>query len=385
MSKLWLGLVASVLLLTTIFIGYKLFQLEWEEVSVTVGLQKEARTNPVFVLDKLLEKYGHGIETQESLDSVIDPLSHEVLVDPGNVGLVVDEALFADNRATMASLYDWVQSGGHLVYVVSSRRTDEKTNWLFEQFSPNLSRAADPQKPLYDVSGTSDSVNASAVIESDLELDLYIPYRYVLEECHDYSWEVLNDAYQTLACHLAVNRGYVTVLSDASFLNGFALRIADNASLAIALFSHAPVYAYYIADPGFDWSQVFGQHWTYYALLGVILALVFWNLYSRFGPSLVPINGQYSHYGQHLENLGRFYRQNGYEQQLKGVLLVELDAVMEQKVSGFSSASKDKKVAMMLEETEATEIFARQLIEIDNIGENALWLEQVQFVKELKV
>lgn len=386
MSKLWLWVLGALLLLASVFIGYKLYQQSWEEVSITVGLQKQARKDPVFVLNKLLEKHAHNIEFQDDLNSIVDPVTHELLVEPANRGLVVDEGLIDGDEAIQESLYRWVQSGGHLVYVISASRSNEKTNWLYDHFSPGLARAENPEKPTFDVSGFSDNVNATADMNSDVALELYIPYRFVLDECHDYSWEVLNEAYQTLACHLPVERGYVTVLTDANFLNGFALRVADNASLAVAMFSHAGVYTYYMADPSFSWvSQIFGQHWTQYALLAVLLALIFWNLFSRFGPSLVPMNGRYSHYGQHLENLGCFYRRNGYELQLKRVLLVELDAVMEKKVTGFSEISRDKKQAILLEETSATQVFVNQLLESESVSESALWLEQVQFVKELKV
>lgn len=379
-------IVGLILLLITSFIAYKLYQQEWEEVSHVAGLQKQARKTPVFVLNRLLENYGTSIDTRKGFDSLFDSFNNVVVLEPGETGLVLDEGLFADSTERMEALYSWVQSGGHLVYVVSSDRTDETTNWLFDQLSPGLERAEDPEKPIYDVTGVSDSINATADIKSDAELDLYIPYRFVLEECNDFTWEVLNDNDQTLACHMPVGVGHITVLTDMSFANGFGLRIANNASLAVMIFSNSSDYSYYQSDKGFDWfSQILGQHWANYALFGLLLILTFWNLYTRFGPSLVPVEVRYSHYGQHLENLGRFYRQNEHEQQLKRVLLIELDAIMELKTSGYSGANTEKKRAILVKETSASEIFAMSLLDIENMSENALWLEQVKFVKELKV
>lgn len=386
MSRLWIWIIGLILLVITSFLIYKLYQQEWEEVSLVVGLQTQAREDPIFVLNKLLGKHAKSVDARENFDHLFDPLNQTVVLEPRNTGLILDERLFADSTEKMEALYNWVQSGGHLVYVVSSSRTDEKTNWLFDHISPGLVRADDSEKPIYDVTGDSDSVNATTGAESDVALDLYIPYRFVLEECHDFTWEVLNDDYQTLACHRPIGRGHMTVLTDMSFANGFGLRIADNASLAIMVFSSASVYSYYRPDKGFDWfSQILGQYWANYALLGLLLVLSFWNLYTRFGPSLVPVEARYSHYGQHLQNLGRFYRQNEHEQQLKRVLLIELDAIMELKESGYSAASTEKKRAILVKKTSISEIFATNLLDIENISENALWLEQVQFVKELKV
>ena len=386
MKRLWVWAVGTALLIVVSGGAYKLSQLDWKEVSIVVGLQSEARKSPVYVLNKFLSSYGVSVEQGDDFYSLFDPLSMQLNRLSDDFGLVVDEALFENDDDLMSSLYNWVESGGHLVYVLSRSRTNEKTNWLFDQLSPSIERVEEPAKPIYDVTGIGDEVNATTDIDSDVDLALYIPHRFVFKECHSFEWEVLDDDYQTLACHQAIGDGYVTMLSDASFFNGFGLRIANNASMTLSIFSHASAYGFFQSDLGVDWvSMLFGQHWAHYALLVTLLAMLFWNLYARFGPSLVPHEQRYSHFGQHLENLARFYRQNGHELHLKKVLLDELDATMEKKVMGFSDSSREQKVEILIKETSTDKAFATQLLDSKNISSNAFWLEQVRFVKELKV
>jgi len=275
----------------------------------------------------------------------------DITVDPHKVSLVIDESWFYRDENLMSAVFDWVNKGGQLVYLLSSSRHDEDTNLLLDEITSEIKVSSNDDSPYHDITRDGPSSNAYVYIpessdgidDNQLALNntrqysmitefvndsgvLYFAYQYVFDECYGYQWEVLNDDSETLACRVPVGSGAITALSSFYFPNSYALKLYDNAAFSLALFEPVNEILFLKGNYSIDWfTLLIGDHWELTVVLSIIALLLFWNLYSRFGPALSPYSDSSANYLDHIEMLGQFYRDNDYSGVMNQALKAEVE------------------------------------------------------------
>ena len=273
------------------------------EESYELGYKGEARRNAFLAASRIYEAYGY--ETHYSMSLKDLPSTDSVLFMPA-------ASITTTSRAQR--LIQWIEDGGHLVYMLNSASylswQDEGENSLepdvvdhpvLEAFNIGFGRVL------------STEVHDFSLGEYELAVEFPSSATFDISETLDTKGFVGDNASETVLAHIGAGWGALTVINNVYPLRNRAIDERDNADFALALADlngSSEVWFVYASDLSF-----FGMLWEklWMALLGllVLLLLWLWKVIPRFGPLYPPAAVLPRHFTSHLLMTAQFLWRHG--------------------------------------------------------------------------
>jgi len=297
--------------------------------TVETGFQGEARRNPLLALQRLLEASGdtvHGIESLSRLRNL--PAADGVLLIPTqryDLGPKRSEQLHA-----------WVERGGHLIVVARERvgEVRRSSDPLLDRYGIVLEVDPDADVDTEDDAGSDDDPKDTSAVNESIESvpvvvdDNEEPYRVAFspqrrvllgDDSIEPNWWV-GHGYGAHLLELAVGHGYLTILSDAEFLDNNAIGDFDHAAFALRLFHLRGDLDEIVLVYRDDMPSLLGVlwRWAWPVLIsaGLLLLAWLWSASRRFGPMQAdPIPSRRS-LREHIQASGRFLWYHGHRPHL---------------------------------------------------------------------
>jgi hypothetical protein len=294
--------LAAVTLVLLIAAGVTWLVLNFEYVSEPqyVGLQGEARRNPLLAAMRLYERMGvpaRAARRVADLDA-LEPRATLILLRP--------RAALTQRHAEQ--LLDWVAAGGHLIVEPQDRRVRDRLLDALNIHRRPL-RVQPPRKP-----SEFRLPHSPATLRVDFgprQHFIDIEKRAVLTV--DERWSVLLQRF-------SLGRGHITVVNGLSFMTNRRIGELDHAEFAWQLVRFQPaspavVLAARLETPSLA-SWVRESAWPA-ALTGALLLLLWlWRVVPRFGPLRADPPAARPRLLDHIRASGRFYWASGSAQRL---------------------------------------------------------------------
>ena len=331
-------LVQVAIVLVAIALGAWLVSAtEWAESETQMPSRGEARTNPLYGMQRLLRELGGTVVKRPSLDTMPPPQARLVLL-TRHWDVLPERA---------ARLREWVEGGGHLIIPARFARHDGLKPWLPIRHAnvnpPDEAKTpegadmppdpAQPPKRPADPRAAQRGANAkperdrdcrvmtepNSVAASYREGRRYrvcsprLPLWFSPVAAQPALWS-LEGEHGVESLRVAMGRGSVTVVGGwAGFSNAHLLR-GDNALVAAAALQAAPgAQWWFIADesrePFLPW--IWHQGWIAIVLGLVALAAALWRAAVRFGPLAAVPGQQRRSMAEQVRGTGEFLQRNG--------------------------------------------------------------------------
>jgi hypothetical protein len=278
--KLQIGISAVVLLLVALLTWWFFSTYERVPIEVPVGYRGEARVNPFFAAEKLLQSLDYDAESRASL-------TPSDWLPPPEDTLVVRVSPRIGDPIARSLLRQWVTEGGHLVLLPPLEQT-LATDSVIETFGFRLEAIAPDD----------DAGPAVAALERPAETETTLDGYVIAGPLSRWRLESLDDAAPDLAtlggddgtfvARRSYENGYVTVIADGQIFTNARLAKGDHARLFLDTVAGR-------LEPGAVWlvyEEVFPSLpaliWRHarYFVLGIALSTVLWlwSMLPRFGP-----------------------------------------------------------------------------------------------------
>lgn len=332
-------IVAGVLSAVVVLIGWISQRIYWEDVSVSAPLRGEARVNPFYSAQRLVEELGGRSERRRSLET--PPPTDAVIVLTHWHWSVID--------ARREQLERWVEAGGRLVMNGALLGGEEQfAAWI------GVSREGRrPDEPTTDDEGEHGGLAAA---EADLCRELKVSHGgsplkplgdvYTICEAGTGSWLAsaaeplwaLHDGREFQAVRVAAGRGSVTLLNANPFGNRDLLKLDHARLLADVAQLRGGDFVVFISQE--ERATLLELIWRYGAPV-VVLAFAavgagLWRASLRFGPMEDAPELSRRSLAEQIRGTGQFVMRAGRGRALHAAMVRALDEAARQRIPGYA-------------------------------------------------
>lgn len=270
-----------------------------------IGFQGDARYNPLLVAQRFLNSKITPALSMASLKGL-----------PAiNGTLVIPTQRYDLGSQQSQALLDWVRAGGHLIIIpANTAATGVKTaqDWLLKQLRVRtINNLASTQLPCT-------PVNVDIPQASDFMQVSFQPYKTLQSLSRNPGF----DSMGTTAGHMLryqLGKGYLTVLSDAGFMENGSIGHYDNAAFLWYL-THfqrqGEIWLIYSGDMPPLWQWLGTNAWTVLLSGFVLLVAWLWSSSYRLGPLRTVPSLARRRLLDHIEASGAFLWQHGQHMKL---------------------------------------------------------------------
>ncbi|MBO9489458.1 hypothetical protein J7384_03690 [Endozoicomonas sp. G2_1] len=333
--------------------AYVAFGVKWQKVEQEVGLTQKASREPLLASIELLKKYDKTIErlsSQEQKELVIE--------DVRNGSIMISEATLLEHQQLAEKLLPWVESGGHLIYVLAKNRQQLNLD------DNAILQATQVEVSDQDYFGFStwlnDEPSTNLILKSEQnELELYFSYHSVFSSCSGTSYyeqvtrsdeqvETKESTDLILLCELSYGDGFITFLPSIELISNYGLRHLDHGAFLLWLIgaNNAIYYLPSLESP--NWlSQFWHWSWQLVILLVSTLVLGMWYVAVRLGHAKIPFVEQKAPFLQHVNALGNFFFAHQHHDYAKQTLVNDIEQCMAKRNPRFMQLTLEQKVALI--------------------------------------
>lgn len=310
MRSSWLIAILFMLLVTAG--GYWFYQ-NFSRVteSTEVGYQGDARYNPLLAAERFLNQKATPVKSMASLVGL--PATNGTLVMPTQ----------RYDRGTQQSqlLLDWVRAGGHLIVIPVETSPDRLLNRFGVSSIRKLGTTESYMPANVDIPQASEFLLVSFKSGTTLQARGAIPEFNSMDVAEGHMLR-----YQ-------VGKGYLTVLSDAGFMQNSLIGHYDNAAFLWYL-THfqrqGEIWLIYSGDMPPLWKWLGNNAWTVLISAAVLLLSWLWSASHRTGPIFATPSLARRRLIDHIEASGGFLWQQGQRLKLlqgsRAALLRQLES-----------------------------------------------------------
>jgi hypothetical protein len=300
-NRLVLILLGLLLLGGVLWYGYWFSQnFEQRTHEVRVDVSPEARRNQFLAAEGFLQQAGQTVSSQRSRDIFT--------LQPGP-----NDTIFLGNHAVLFlernhdALWEWIEQGGHLIYVAYDRDDEEVPLELLDELGVEMVRLSEDDTDIHCNDGVEPCAEPAAE-EADGEPGGYDAVRRIavdfqssepgdhlarfradrhLSDTKEWADVALGDEWMPNLLQYPLGDGRVTVLSDNELFQNEQIGEKDQAYLLSRLVNHSDkVWLFYSADMPSLMEQLW-QRTPYLLLLSMLLLLIAgWRMLLRSGPNL---------------------------------------------------------------------------------------------------
>ncbi len=307
-----------------------LTNFEQVEESYTTSEEEEARNNRYLAAERFLSLHGMQTESKGMAQLVDDmPATNQVVFVPDHRA---SESLTSERQEV---LHDWMSDGGHLILVAHDVWDEEKGSSGDEFLD-----AFGIQKHLHTVE--AGAAEPGAYIETrfagygdNLKVS-FIPHYYMVDS-EEAAYAAIQGDVGYHLLQFAVGNGLLTVLSDDWIWCNCKIGKYDHAifmhNLIVSDVTEGVSKLWIIRDLQFpSLLALIWKHAPYVVLIfGVLIIVILWAAYNRFGPPLVVNHQVRRSLVEHLDACGRYHWQQNRAQALLQALREQLVQVAEKR------------------------------------------------------
>ncbi|TLU67221.1 hypothetical protein FE810_02765 [Thalassotalea litorea] len=372
------GLIA-ILVLSLGLLGAYIYSLDWIQEEVIVGLNDEARKDPLLAANLYLKSQDKKLTTLASQKDFIDH-TRVKLIDEST--LIINEISMLEYPNVDDYLLDWVRSGGHLVYEVSGTRVADEIddNALLREAGIQIVELEDFE-PYQRLSIQNEpQANLTISLKSyDMSLAMFSRFRIRGCEGDAFSDEEYEDA---LICDFPYQGGYITFIANLDLIRNNGLIHLDHGQFLnwLTATNERVFYLPSLYSPSW-FERIWQRSWLIVMTFLLVLLLIIWRGLVRFG-SIEGLIGQGdSLFNNHLQAMSRFLIKHDQGETLHKALVADIDGKLEARMPGFGQLPNERKVKILSEITGESEQSIEQLLTItvpqDDVG-------RVRYTKEFK-
>ncbi len=334
----WLQWALPIVAIVAVGLWYFGTYYEWVQEKERGGMTGEARENPYFAAQLLLEQLGFNVEKITDAQRLLN------LEPEGTMFLVSPRSFYPDQARRLA---EWVKAGGHLVVATDN-------NWLNTELgvyyigNHNLAKTNSKMQIVLDgrahavdlpntaLLGTKAPILRSATIEGGNATWFKEPRGCDCDpkqnktnggetngeddenmdsdnkkESAQMDDETTAKPERFVMLHLALGKGRVTAISNQRLFNNHEIGNHDHAEYMARLFTLVgkPGTVYIAPDPVFpslfEWLKI--HAWAALAAASVLLFALLWRAMPRFGPIETPPPPNRPGLREHLRAIGEFH------------------------------------------------------------------------------
>lgn len=280
--------------------------LERQKEEVEIGYRGEARRNPFLAWQYLCEARGY---TADSFVTANDwPSPYTVMVMPA-------EGITTEGRT--ASLKQWIDQGGHLVYLASD---GGYRSWTDFDFSTSKDLDEHPLLKAFGIglrTGQQGSTEVDLGVDT-LAVDVVSDLRFDLSQAKGQRDLPRGPDSQPAFASLSYGYGRLTVAATARPFRNRQIGEADHAALAMTLIDlSGDRHVWFVYGDDLSFIRLLWQHGKWAVVsVGLLLLTWLWFRMPRFGPLLPPAPAATRVFSSHLEMTGQFLWRHGAQRHL---------------------------------------------------------------------
>lgn len=356
-------LVVICSLLLICLVSYLYFFITWEKVEQEIGLSEKAQSQPLLAASLFLQKSGKTLKRLEESTDVFQ--RGKIPISP-NYSLMIDEAALTEINGLESALNNWVEAGGHLIYVLSPRRNalslDEERalddNHLLTTSKVTVVEADTPSLR----TSVIESPEANIQVESgELNLAVNMPYQHHFNDCEGKVFHTIDDEL-TLICEISIAEGFITFIPSIHSISNSSLLHLDHGEFLNWLVGANDGLIYMPSLSTLNWLEVLWKQSSLSILLpSLLLILYMWHVSMRIGLPENPTLATKNLFADHIKAAGNFMILNNHHQALKVALLKDLEHVMEKRIPNYKQL-KIAEQAQLISKSTGTEAEEVELI-----------------------
>lgn len=367
-------------LLVIALIGYLTFIIKWQQVEQVVGLNKIGHQEPLLASIKLLEQQNINFNRLKSKDELIQQNTINYQVDNS---VMIDEAVLYNEPKFANQLLAWVESGGHLIYVLSNNRDSLllDDNAILSQLGIEVKKS---DVPMVTNSVISEPA-ANLILETELhEIQTYLPYRHYFESCQG---QIHNekDYQHNLICDVNYGEGFITFLPGIDAFSNQGLKNLDHGALLLWLVGKNKALNYLPSFNSRGWlSSLWQWSWQFIVLAISLLLFIVWHLSLRIGLAKSPFYESQSPFNRHINAVGHFMFRQGHAQHIHKVLLDDIEQLMMKRNPIFGQLTVPDKIDLLSQLSKFEQQVIEQLYAEPVAQQNEQYVQMIKLFKALK-
>lgn len=364
-----------------VLVGIVVASFDWEYVENEVGLSSEAQENPLLAAQLFLQTKGKQLQRY---DDATDLIYNNKVNLPENEVLIIDEGILAElDYGTTEVISQWIESGGHLVYLPSARRDilALDNNQLLSWAGISI---IDSEEYAFR-SFVTEEFEANAAINTDygqFNVRIYAPY--VFQDCAGEEITQL-ETEQVLICDLSYGEGFLTFIPSLDAISNNGLRQLDHGEYLLWLTGTRDKINYLPSLKSFNWFSLIWQKSTAVIVLtGAVLLMLLWHFGMRLGLPMSPIESEKNLFAEHLSATGSFLNRHGYHQQMHQALVQDIDQQMEKRNPKYKSLPVSEQAKLLSQLTGKNEQHIQALLSQELPKEADARVQHIKWFKELR-
>lgn len=336
-----------------------LFPRYFEKVTDTIptGASLEAQRNPYLGATRFLERLDITVNSELRYADLVDRSSGDnTQADQEFPGpqdtLVMTYSYVLENPTFHEPIIDWIRKGGHLV--LELRRFPDKGEDSTSAFEDFLQVSLD-YKDFFEI---NDQALTEVEIWADGEiLDVnFTPYSHLVTEREDLQLDFWDDNGSHLV-EFTEGKGVVTVLSDMEIWDNEHIADYDHAAFFAHLLAERSGKVFFILETDMPslWSLIWMRGPEAASAFLILISLLIWRLYNRFGPVVTLSDNIRRSLREHLQASGRFLWQHRLSDQLLEQVRDELRQHLETRHPQWRSKNEQDQAIWLAEKADLDE------------------------------
>lgn len=361
-------------------IALLLISIEWEEVEQEVGLTKKASVDPLLAARLFLEQKNIIFSTLTEKEQFF---INDKITLPANRSLIINEAVLNEYIHIESAILEWVKAGGHLIYVLSSRRDVLvlNENKLLTASGVSVTDAENSYRRY----GFLEQPKANLELEiEDDTLALNLPHYYYFTGCEGESFQ-LKGSEATLLCELSLSQGFITFLPSLHQFSNSSLRHLDHGQFLLWLVGSKKGLFYLPSMNESNWLiSLWDWSWQVIILISLTIIIVMWNAAIRLGLPTTPTHSMKNLFADHIEAVGNLMISQNHHAELKKALLKDLEYVIEKRNPAYKKLTVSQQAGIISQFTgknsDEIEQLLIQPLPVDDVAR----LQYIKLFRELR-
>ena len=363
-----------------IFIALLVFSLEWEKVEQEVGLTKKANVDPLLASRLFLQKKNIIFSKLNEEDQFF---INGKITFPTDRSLIIDEAVLNEYIHLESAILEWVEAGGHLVYLLSPRREmfGLNENQLLVKSGVGVIDAGDSSRKY----GFLEQPEANLVLKNgDDILAINLPHQNYFTGCEAMSYQ-LKDTDSTLICELSFSQGFITFLPSIHPFSNSSLRHLDHGEFLLWLVGSNKQLLYLPSMKESNWLLLlWNWSWQFIILIVLTLIVMMWNAAIRLGLPTTPTHSMKNLFADHIEAVGNFMINQNHHAELKMALLKDLEVAIEKRNPVYKQLTVTQQAGVISQFTGKNRDEIEQLLIKPLPADDVVRLQYIKLFKELR-
>lgn len=299
-----------------------------EDFTYYTPAKGEARFNPYYAAQLLLQKYGISASTMAEVEdrSFLDSKQSFILF--------ISDTKIYQQPVLLNAITAWVKNGGVLILPVNffSGRS-------LKEYIPGLDVTTERVK---------DQDFDDRIIKYKNQYDIEISHQTILKSELESLWSLKDEHGQHIVA-LPYEKGQIILFNDLSPFNNAHIAEHDHAAVFLDILKNTGVshiiHILYPDTPGLF--SILGSYPLQLILFFAIILFFIWKIWGYFGPVNNNLTSDHQHFIKHLEFSGQYLWRNVDIGQLYRILYGQLEKKIQSAIPGWSEKTDQEKISLL--------------------------------------